>query len=81
LDFVLKINFRENFKVNWKYVIPYLCLYYASNYGFVVMPWRTHLSWGILMASLFVIQFVLNLWSHPKPKPNSAEHESSPSGG
>ena len=65
-DYVFKINFRENWKQNWKYVIPYLALYYAMNYGFVVMPWKTHLPWGIVMLSLFIIQIITNLRSHPK---------------
>ena len=66
LDFVLKINFRENWKKNWKWIVPYLGLYYAMNYGFVVMPWRTSLPWGIVMLCLFVIQIITNLRSHPK---------------
>lgn len=66
LDYALKVNFRENFKSNWKWVIPYLCLYYAMNYGFVVMPWAHNLSWGIIMLFLFIIQIVTNLMSHPK---------------
>jgi len=41
-DYVLKINFRENWKQNWKCMLPYLVLYYAMNYGFVVMPWKTY---------------------------------------
>src|SRR4030042_2741079 len=48
-DFVLKINFRENWRKNWKYIVPYLVLYYAMHYGFVVMPWKTSLIWGIIM--------------------------------
>ena len=47
-DYVLKINFRENWRKNWKWLVPYLGLYYAMNYGFVVMPWKTHLSWGFV---------------------------------
>jgi hypothetical protein len=65
-DFVLKINFRENWKKNWKWVVPYLVLYYAMNYGFVVMPWKISLSWGIIMLGLFVVQIVTNLWSHTR---------------
>ena len=65
-DYVLKINFRENWKKNWKSVVPYLGLYYAMNYGFVVMPWKTSLLWGLIMLGLFVIQIVANLASHPK---------------
>ena len=66
LDYVLKINFRENWKQNWKWLLPYLVLYYAMNYGFVVMPWKTSLSWGLVMLGLFIIQIILNLRSHPK---------------
>ena len=65
-DYVLKINFRENWKKNWKWVVPYLSLYYAMNYGFVVMPWKTSLVWGLIMLGLFIIQIIANLRSHPK---------------
>ena len=65
-DYALKINFRENWKKNWKWMVPYLGLYYAMNYGFVVMPWKTSLVWGLIMAGLFVVQIVANLRSHPK---------------
>ena len=66
LDYILKINFRENWKQNWKLMLPYLVLYYAMNYGFVVMPWKIYLPWGLVMLGLFVIQIVTNLKSHPK---------------
>ena len=65
-DFVLKINFRENWKKNWKFMVPYLVLYYAINYGFVMMPWKTFVIWGIIMLCLFIIQIIVNLRSHPK---------------
>ena len=65
-DFILKINFRENWKKNWKWVVPYLALYYAMNYGFVVMPWKTNLVWGLIMLGLFIIQVITNIRSHPK---------------
>jgi len=65
-DYVLKINFRANWKKNWKWLVPYLGLYYAMNYGFVVMPWKTSLVWGIIMLGLFIIQIITNLRSHPK---------------
>ena len=64
-DYVLKINFRENWKKNWRWVVPYLCLYYAMNYGFVVMPWKTSLTWGLIMLGLFIIQIITNLRTHP----------------
>jgi hypothetical protein len=65
-DHVLKINFRENWKKNWRWLVPYLALYYAMNYGFVVMPWKTSLIWGLVMLGLFIIQIITNLRSHPK---------------
>ena len=65
-DYVLKINFRENWRKNWMRVVPYLSLYYAMNYGFVVMPWKTSLTWGLIMLGLFIIQIIINLRSHPK---------------
>jgi hypothetical protein len=64
-DYALRINFRENWKRNWKLTVPYLALYYAMNYGFVVMPWKTSLAWGLVMAGLFIIQIIANLRSHP----------------
>jgi hypothetical protein len=66
LDHVFKNNFRENWKRNWKWLVPYLGLYYAMNYGFVVMPWKTSLVWGLIMLGLFIIQIIANLRSHPK---------------
>jgi len=65
-DHVLKINFRENWRKNWKFMVPYLGLYYAMNYGFVVMPWKTSLVWGLIMLFLFIIQIIANLRSHPR---------------
>jgi hypothetical protein len=65
-DFVLKIDFRGNRKKNWKVLVPYLALYYAMNYGFIVMCWKISMQWGIIMLALFVIQLVANLMSHRK---------------
>jgi hypothetical protein len=65
-DYVFKINFRENWRKNWKWMIPYLGLYYAMNYGFIVMPWKNSLVWGLIMLGLFIIQIIVNLRSHPK---------------
>ena len=64
-DYVLRINFRENWRKNWKRMVPYLSLYYAMNYGFVVMPWKTSLVWGLIMLGLFIVQIIANLKSHP----------------
>lgn len=66
LDHLLKADFRSNLLKNWKLSIPDLSLYYAMNYGFIVMPWRAHPSWGVLMLGLFVIQVAANISSHPK---------------
>ena len=65
-DYKLKVNFRENWRKNWKLLVPYLGLYYAMNYGFVVMPWKTSLVWGLIMLGLFIVQIIANLKSHPK---------------
>ena len=53
-------------KKNWKLLISYLALYYAMNYGFIVMNWKIVMLWGIIMLALFIIQLVANLMSHPK---------------
>jgi hypothetical protein len=68
LDQVFKINFREDFRKYWQWLVPYLALYYAMNYGFIVMPWKNSLIWGLIMLSLFVVQIITNLRSHPKMK-------------
>lgn len=65
-DYVIKTDFRENWLKNWKWAVPYLALYWAMNYGFVVMPWKTQLLWGILMLVLFIVQMYTNIRSHPK---------------
>jgi hypothetical protein len=59
-DFAWKVPFRQN----WALLTPYLCLYYAMNYGFVVMPWKTSLTRGIIMLGLFVIQMTANIATH-----------------
>ena len=61
-DHVLKIPFRQN----WKLLIPYLCLYYAMNYGFVVMVWKSSFSGGIIMLVLFITQIIINILTHPR---------------
>lgn len=68
LDHVFKINFREDWKKYWMWMLPYLGLYYAANYGFVVMSWKTSIIWGMIMLILFVIQIFTNISSHPKMK-------------
>jgi hypothetical protein len=60
LEFILKIPFREN----WLYLIPYLFLYFAMNYGFIVMVWKKSAPKGILLLVLFVVQIISNMISH-----------------
>jgi len=59
-DYILKINFRKN----WKLLTPYLILYYAMNYGFVVMVWKTSLMGGVIMLILVIIQIIVNIITH-----------------
>jgi len=61
-DHILKIPFRKN----WKLLTPYLVLYYAMNYGFVVMVWKTSLPRGLIMLGLFIIQIIVNICTHPR---------------
>ena len=68
-DFVLKIPFRQN----WKLLLPYLCLYYAMNYGFVVMVWKSSLIGGVVMLALAIIQIVVNISTHPRGKGEEPE--------
>jgi len=61
-DYILKIHFRKN----WKLLTPYLVLYYAMNYGFVVMVWKTSLPRGLIILGLFIIQIIVNICTHPR---------------
>jgi len=64
-DYILKIPFRENLKKYWKPAIPYLALYYAMNYGFVVMVWKNYSQiGGVIMLGLFIIQIIVNISTH-----------------
>jgi len=64
-DYVLKIDFRS-FN-DWRTFVPYIMLYYAMNYGFVVMTWKYHdARLGVGMLILWVVQIVLNFVSHGK---------------
>jgi len=75
-EYILKIPFRQN----WKLLVPYLLLYYAMNYGFVVMVWKSSLTEGIIMLCLFATQIVLNLSAHKKRRssPSLAQTEKFP---
>jgi hypothetical protein len=72
LDWVVKVDFRSNWKTNWVFLTPYLILYYAMNYGFVVMPWKSSPAQGIAMLILFLVQLVINVTSHPTKKEANA---------
>jgi hypothetical protein len=61
-DFILKIPFRQN----WILLTPYLILYFVMNYGFVIMVWKNNLWEGMILLVLFIIQIIVNIWSHPR---------------
>ena len=63
-DFVLKVSFREN----WKLLTPYLMLYWLMNYGFIVMTWKHSKLQGGILLDLFIIQIIANIRSHTKEK-------------
>jgi hypothetical protein len=60
LDFVARVNFRAD----WRILAPYLFLYYAMNYGFVVMVWRDSRLRGVLLLALFAVQMIANFMTH-----------------
>jgi hypothetical protein len=63
-DWILKIPFRET--MDWRLLVPYVALYISMNYGFVVMTWKYYsLKRGIIILSLFVIQIIANIFTHP----------------
>ena len=71
-DWVLKLPFRET--MDWRLLTPYVALYIASSYGFVVMPWKFYsVVAGVLMLVLTATQLVANLLTHPRKK---TPHES-----
>ena len=67
-DYILKIDFRTNFRKNWKLLIPYLILYYSMSYGFIVMVWKTSLIGGAIMLALVIIQILINIITHPRKR-------------
>ena len=68
-DFVLRIPFRQN----WKLLTPYLCLYYATCYGFVTMVWKSSLIGGVVMLALTIAQIVVNISTHRRGKGKEPE--------
>jgi len=66
-DWILKLPFRET--MDWKQLVPYVALYISMNYGFVVMVWKyDSVKGGIILLSLFVIQIIANIITHPQSK-------------
>ena len=62
-DWILKIPFRET--MDWRLLAPYVALYFAMNYGFVVMTWKYYsVPYGILLFVLMILQILLNVLSH-----------------
>jgi len=61
-DHILKIPFRNN----WKLLTPYLVLYYDELWicSDVVMVWKNSLPRGLIMLSLFIIQIIVNICTH-----------------
>jgi hypothetical protein len=66
-DFILKIDFRRD----WKLLVPYLFLYYSMNYGFIVMPWKVSPKNGMVMLVLFIFQLAANIGTHEKKSAGS----------
>ena len=60
LDFAFKTDFRSN----WSVLGPYIALYNAMNYGFIVLPWKDSRKQGILMLALFIVQLLANYSTH-----------------
>lgn len=70
-DWVLRLPFRES--MDWRLLVPYVALYVASSYGFVVMPWRYHSTpAGVVVLVLTVAQFAANAATHPRGRPHRA---------
>jgi len=59
-DWILKIEFRSN----WKFLVPYLILYYIANYAIVVLPWEENKVFGEILLGLMILQLGVNTWSH-----------------
>jgi len=68
-DYVLKVDFRKN----WKLLIPYLALYYAMNYGLVVMVWKLDVILGMILLILFIAQIIVNILTHPPIRKNNIQ--------
>ena len=55
--------------MDWKQLTPYVALYISMNYGFVVMVWKYYsVMGGVIMLTLFIVQILVNIISHPRSK-------------
>jgi len=61
---LLDFAFKTDFRANWAVLGPYIALYNAMNYGFIVMPWQDSRKQGILMLALFILQLLVNYSTH-----------------
>jgi len=70
LEWIYDFKLRFDWRRNWKLLSPYLMLYYAANYGFVVMPLKfSHSAWqGVTMLIVVVAQIAVNLSTHTQKK-------------
>lgn len=74
-DWVLRLPFRET--MDWRLLLPYVELYVASSYGFMVMPWRFYsIAAGLVMLVLTVVQFSAHVMTHEWVKPPRASARS-----
>jgi hypothetical protein len=64
LEGVPDVLLRVPFRTEWRILTPYLVLYHAMNYGFVVMVWKASRFQGIIMLLLLCVQIVVNLITH-----------------
>jgi len=60
LDWVLKKDFRKD----WRLLTPYLMLYFFANYALVIIVWKSNLTFGAILLTLYITQLILNAFSH-----------------
>ncbi|MDD5499782.1 MAG: hypothetical protein PHT91_02825, partial [Candidatus Nanoarchaeia archaeon] len=59
-DWVLKKDFRKN----WKLLTLYLPLYFFANYALIMIVWELNTTLGIILLILYIIQLIFNTFSH-----------------
>ena len=60
LDWVLKKDFRKD----WRLLTPYLMLYFFANYALVIIVWKSNLTFGAILLTLYITQLIFNAFSH-----------------